>query len=160
MGAVTVIMLPLLLLLTIVSADTAVTPHWVKVCDTSLLFSEDKKNWEDARGECELYGGRLAEIRSMELNYCILNYAQTKGLPIDRYWHSGNDIDREGVYSFNRAKDFTHLDLILWSPVRDFGYGGKSENCLLVYLSSDERAGPWADDACTFGHRYVCQRGL
>merc|ERR1711962_747366 len=167
---VTVIMLPLLFLLTAVSdaklqlQDRAVTPHWEAVCNTSLLFSEDKKNWEDARGECELYGGNLVQIRNMEINYCILRHAHSKALPADWYWHSGNDIDEEGVYRYNRAGDFPPLagDLILWSPIWENGRpnGAKSQNCLLVSLSSDGYAGQWNDYPCTNVHRYVCQRKL
>merc|ERR1712180_501444 len=166
---VTVIMFPLLLLITVVSAvpiqDRAVTPHWVKICNTSLLFSEDSKTWEDAQGNCELYGGSLVQIRSMEMNYCILDYAETKALPAEWYWHSGNDIDKEGVYRYNRAGDFPPIagDLILWSPIWAVGRpnGAKSENCLLVSLSSDGYAGQWADTSCTSPlRRYVCQRRL
>merc|ERR1711962_812899 len=166
---VNVIMLPLLLLFTVISAaklqDRAVTPHWESVCNTSLLFSEDKKNWKDAWGECELYGGNLVQIRSMEMNYCILRHAHSKALPADWYWHSGNDIDEEGVYRYNRAGDFPPIagDLILWSPVWENGRpnGAKSQNCLLVSLSSDGYAGQWADTSCTSPlRRYVCQRRL
>merc|ERR1719158_2083656 len=150
-------MLSVLLLLTVVSAaklqDRAVTPHWEAVCNTSLLFSEDKKTWNDARGECELYGGNLVQIRSMEMNYCILRHSQDKALPVDYYWHSGNDIDDEGVYRYNRAGDFPPIsgNLILWSPIWNTGRpdSGKSGNCLLVRLSSDGYAGQWADEPCT-----------
>merc|ERR1711962_1515537 len=158
---VTIIMLPLLLLFTVISAaklqDRAVTPRWEAVCDTSHLFSEDHKNWKDASGECELYGGNLAQIRSMELNYCILRHAHSKNLPAEGYWHSGNDMDDEGVYRYNRARD-----LILWSPIWADGrpQGGKAENCLYVSLSSDGHAGHWNDHPCTAALRYVCQRKL
>merc|ERR1712080_707240 len=87
------------LLLTVVSAvtiqDKAVTPHWENICGTSLLFSEDAKTWDDARGTCELFGGNLVDIRSMEMNYCILDHAYHKALPQTWYWTSGNDIDVE-----------------------------------------------------------------
>merc|ERR1711962_1875805 len=160
---VTVIMLPLLLLFTVIPAaklqDRAVTPHWEAVCNTSLLFSEDKKNWEDAWGECELYGGNLVQIRSMELNYCILRHAHTKGLPADGYWHSGNDIDDEGVYRYNRAGDFPPLagDLILCSPIWGSGRpdSGESQNCLVVILTRNQYAGQWNDAPCTIPLRYV-----
>merc|ERR1712089_54691 len=167
---VTVIMLALLLLLTVISAvklqDRAVTPHWEAICNTSLLFSEDKKNWEEASGECELYGGNLVEIRSMEMNYCILLHAHNKAVPGGWYWHSGNDIDVEGVYRYNRAGDFPPIagDLILWSPIgweKGRPNGGRSGNCLLVCLRCDDMAGQWANIPCTgYPRRYVCQRKL
>merc|ERR1719481_646854 len=146
------------------------TPHWEQICNTSLLFSQDTKSWYDANGFCELFGGNLVEIRSMEINYCILRHAHHKGLPADWYWHSGNDIDDEGVYRYNRAGDFPPLpgDLITWSPIwvdwagsnNDEPNGGQVENCLLVSLSTDNNAGKWLTHTCTVSHRYVCQRKL
>merc|ERR1711962_863096 len=124
MGVTITMLLVFLLLPAIFAANleervAGVTPHWEEVCQTSLLFSEDTKSWDDATGFCELLGGNLVEIRSMEMNYCILLHAQLKGLHAYRYWHSGNDIDNEGVYRYNRAGDFPPLpgDLILWSPI-------------------------------------------
>merc|ERR1712041_795 len=169
---VTITMLLVLLLLPIIFAASleenggGVTPHWEAICNTSLLFSEDRKSWDDATGFCELFGGNLVEIRSMELNYCILCHAHHKGLPVDWYWHSGNDIDEEGVYRYNRAGDFPPLpgDLILWTPLwsakSNEPDGGRGENCLMVYLSSDGFAGKWAGNPCTTGRRYICQRKL
>merc|ERR1719342_441017 len=149
-----------LLLIPIISAASfqergaGVTPHWEEICNTSLLFSEDTKSWYDATEFCELLGGNLVEIRSLEMNYCILLHAHHKGLPVDWYWHSGNDIDDEGVYRYNRAGDFPPLsgDLITWSVIwwkGDEPDGGQKENCLLVGLSSDHHAGKWGTTECT-----------
>merc|ERR1719342_179176 len=166
-----------LLLIPLISAASlperggGVTPHWEEICNTSLLFSEDTKSWDGATGFCELLGGNLVEIRSMEMNYCILLHAHQKGLPAGWYWHSGNDIDDEGVYRYNRAGDFPPLsdDLITWSPIwvdfagdnTDEPDGGRNGNCLLVHLSTDNKAGKWADDPCTnAGRHYICQRKI
>merc|ERR1712041_33263 len=166
---VTITMLLVLLLLPIIFAASleenggGVTPHWEAICNTSLLFSEDRKSWDDATGLCELFGGNLVEIRSMELNYCILRHAHHKGLPVDWYWHSGNDIDDEGVYRYNRAGDFPPLpgDLITWSPIWVDGEpNGPKENCLLVHLGSDTHAGKFGNDPCTTLRHYICQRKL
>merc|ERR1712080_497750 len=162
MGPVTINMILVGLLVTVVSAvtiqDKAVTPHWENICGTSLLFSEEAKTWDDAIGFCELLGGNLVDIRSMEMNYCILRHAHDKALPQAAYWTSGNDIDDEGVYPYNR-----HGDLVLWSPIwqaTENPNGGKSENCLFVLLSTDKQAGKWGDDDCNYPHRYICQRKL
>merc|ERR1712126_512848 len=172
---VTISMLFALLLLPLISAadlkerEGRVTPQWEEVCDTSLLFSEDAKSWHDATGFCELLGGNLVEITSMEFNYCILLHFQHKGLPIYWHWHSGNDIDNEGVYRYNRAGDFPPLpgDLITWPVIwydnKDQNgepNGARNENCLMVFLGSDDRAGKWADQPCTYGLPYICQRKL
>merc|ERR1712080_668008 len=144
--------------------ESGLIPYWEEVCNTSLLFSQDWKSWEDARRECQLFGGDLVEIRSMDMNYCILRHAQHKGYAAEWYWHSANDIDDEGVYRYNMAGDFPPLpgDLILWSPLW-YGSdpnGGTSQNCLLVALSKDGNAGKWSNDPCSVAYRYVCQRRL
>merc|ERR1712098_830711 len=172
MGIVTITMRLVLLLIPVISAASlqerggGVTPHWEEICNTSLLFPQDTKSWYDATEFCVLLGGNLVEVRSMEMNYCILRHAHHKGLAADWYWHSGNDIDDEGVYRYNRAGDFPPLpgDLITWSPIwfipNNEPNGARGSNCLLVCLSSDFRAGKWADDSCKNKYRYICQRNI
>merc|ERR1712012_53547 len=50
------------------------TPSWVEACDGTYLFSEDKKTWSDAYGECELYGSHLVQIDGLAENFCLLKY--------------------------------------------------------------------------------------
>merc|ERR1712098_380543 len=119
--------------------DQVKSPHWVVVCGGSYLFSEDKKSWNDASDICELFGGHLAQ-----------------SLEEDWWWHSGNDIEREGVY---RQAD---RELILWTPFWFGGLGwgpdgGTAENCLEVHLSGDKYAGKWADTSCTNERYYICE---
>merc|ERR1712013_223067 len=90
--------LSLQLLLVGAEADQDNSPQWVTVCDGSYLFSEDVKNWYDAKDNCELYGSHLLQIDNMAENYCLLDYAQSQGMKVDYWYHSGNDIEREGVY--------------------------------------------------------------
>merc|ERR1712037_712842 len=149
---------PLLLLSFLASAFSVplsqdLTPSWVNICGGTYLFSEDRKSWNDAYGECELYGSHIAQIDGFEENFCLLEYAQTKGLPFDYYWHSGNDILSEGVW---RQYD---EQMILWGPwFFDGSNGGRGSNCALIDLSEDTNAGEWADDPCTKAHRYICER--
>merc|ERR1711970_460934 len=130
------------------------SPQWVTVCDGSYLFSEDAKNWQDASDNCLLYGSHLLQIDNMAENYCLLDYAQSQEMTVDWWYHSGNDIEREGVY---RQADG---EPILWSPMWGSGdpNGGTGSNCLLVRLLGDGNAGKWADDPCTTARRYICER--
>merc|ERR1719228_2049209 len=117
--------------------DGAVTPHWVVACGTSLLFSDDKKSWDAARGTCELFGGHLVDITSLQMNSCILSHYHQKGLPSNDYWHSGNDINEEGVWRYNNPGG-----LINWIAMWGTGpSGGRSENCLYIALTNDKYAG-------------------
>merc|ERR1711962_830965 len=133
------------------------TPSWVEICGSTFLFSEDKKTWNDAKGNCELYGGHLAQINGHVMNYCLLEYSHAQALPADWYWHSGNDILAEGVY---RQFDESLIDFApLWNDNgQSAPNGGKGENCLMVRLSEDAHAGRWADEPCTVALYYICQR--
>merc|ERR1711990_310894 len=133
------------------------TPSWVNICGGAYLFSEDTKSWNDAYGECELYGSHIAQIDGFEENFCLLEYAHTKGLPAGWYWHSGNDILSEGVW---RQYD---EQMILWSPWWENGggggNGGRGQNCALLNLDEGAYAGEWADNPCTSDvWHYICER--
>merc|ERR1712025_301733 len=142
-------------LFAICDQDQVKSPHWVAVCGGSYLFSEDKKSWNEAGDICELYGGHLAQIDNLAENYCLLDYAQSQSLEDEWWWHSGNDIEREGVY---RQAD---RELILWTPFW-LGRGnsdtepneGTAANCLMVCLFGNYWAGKWADNSCTNEHYY------
>jgi len=133
------------------------TPHWESVCGTSLLFSEDAKTWDEARSLCELIGGHLVDITSLQMNSCILSHYHQKGLPSGVWYHSGNDIKEEGVWRYN-----TYGDLINWTPIWASVYpepnGGRSENCLVVNLFNDANAGKWGDYGCNRVTRYICEK--
>ena len=58
------------------------------------LFSEVKMTWEEARGECLLYGGWLVDLRTRKEQNCLLRYAQAAGVTDDWYWHDGNQHTR------------------------------------------------------------------
>merc|ERR1712038_916817 len=45
------------------------TPSWVNICQGTYLFSEDTRSWNDAYGECELYGAHIAQIDSLAENF-------------------------------------------------------------------------------------------
>merc|ERR1712203_1339267 len=121
------------------------TPSWVNICQGTYLFSEDTKSWNDAYGECELYGAHIAQIDSLAENFCLLDYAHTAGLPLNWYYNSANDIMSEGVW---RQYD---EELISWTPwwYREDTYGGTGRNCGAVYLGETVYAGQWVSFACT-----------
>ena len=75
-------------------------PGWEELqCEEGhkYLFSDTKHTWQDAREECELYGGWLLSINSLQEQNCLVRYAQTSGLHHGWFWHDGktiNSIDR------------------------------------------------------------------
>merc|ERR1719187_1038256 len=137
---ITLLILFSLKLFAICDQDQVKSPHWVDIC--------------------ELFGGHLAQIDNLAENYCLLDYAQSQSLE-ETWWHSGNDIEREGVY---RQAD---MELILWSPIWWGGVkdpmgpdpnGGTSENCLNVNTFASNAAGKWGDWPCSTELKFICER--
>merc|ERR1712037_220965 len=130
------------------------TPSWVEACNGSYLFSEDKKTWNDAYGECELYGGHLVQIDGLAENFCLLKYAHAEGLAADWYWHSANDLMAEGVWEQYDGQ------LLLWTPwwAHEQPSGGTGRNCGVVGLSTDRYAGQWVSAICATSYHYICER--
>merc|ERR1711973_252118 len=134
------------------------TPSWVNICGGTYLYSEDKKNWDDAYGQCELYGSHLVQIDDIAENFCLLGYAQTMGFE-NYHWTSANDRGAEGVW---RQYDGTFLSWTPWwsTGPGDQGHpnGGKAANCADIFLSEDTYAGQWSDEPCSTEFGYICER--
>ena len=135
----------------------------------------------DASAECELYGGHLAQISSMSINYCLLNYGHaqvTEGsittvatflyqeIHGGLYWHSGNDIQSEGKILLPKINYFcpgvyvqADGEMILWTPIWHDSYpkGNTNYNCLLVRLDVTQ-SGHWYDENCNTAHTFICER--
>ena len=91
-------MLVLLILSSLISlAFCSSTPEWQELnCAEGhkYLFSEVQMTWEEARGECQLYGGWLVDLRTRKEQNCLLRYAQAAGVPEGWYWHDGDQNTR------------------------------------------------------------------
>ena len=48
-------------------------------------------SWEDARGECELYGGWLVAIKSLEEQNCLMRHGKSEGYNA-WYWTDGKNL--------------------------------------------------------------------
>ena len=44
------------------------------------LFSDEKRPWQDAKLECELYGGFLLYLKDINEQNCLMRHAQSKNL--------------------------------------------------------------------------------
>ena len=62
------------------------------------LFSDVGHNWEDSRGECELYGGWLVQINDLAEYTCLLSEGKKLGSG-GWYWTDGNDMDDLGYWT-------------------------------------------------------------
>ena len=52
------------------------------------LFSDEKRPWQDAMLECELYGGFLLSLKDISEQNCLMRYAQSQNLN-HWYWTDG-----------------------------------------------------------------------
>merc|ERR1712004_736877 len=76
---------PLILILANASSvplTKELTPSWHNICGGTYLFSEDTKSWDDATGNCELYGSHLLQIDGFEENFCLLEYAHSRAFQL------------------------------------------------------------------------------
>jgi len=61
------------------------------------LFSDVTHNWEDSRGECELYGGWLVQINDRKEYNCLIAHGVKEDFNA-WFWTDGNDMDNTGVW--------------------------------------------------------------
>merc|ERR1712141_146747 len=70
-------------------------PGWEELqCEGrhKYLFSDVRLTWQDAREECELYGGWLLSINTMQEQNCLVRFAHSSGLHTGWFWHDGNFV--------------------------------------------------------------------
>ena len=52
------------------------------------FFSDETRTWQEAREECQLYGGWLLDINSQREQNCLVRYAHSAGIAA-WFWHDG-----------------------------------------------------------------------
>merc|ERR1712126_237481 len=76
------------------------SPHWENLeCERGhkYLFSEVTLSWTEARIECELYGGWLVDVNSLQEHNCLLRYGNLQGFNT-WFWTDANDLESKGVW--------------------------------------------------------------
>merc|ERR1712110_690138 len=117
------------------------TPSWVKICNGTYLFSEDTKSWNDAYGECELYGGHIAQIDGLA---CLTMHTKRDFLVVCT--GTAQMISCQKGFGGNTTRS-------PWWSVQQPA-GSKEQNCGRIFLSEDHFAGQWATDPCTTAYHY------
>ena len=77
--------------LSLVLSSGSSLPGWEDLqCEEGhkYLFSDQPRTWQDAREECELYGGWLANIGGIEEQNCLVRYGRSQGYD-DWYFTDG-----------------------------------------------------------------------
>merc|ERR1711874_79416 len=136
------------------------SPSWIQMCKGTYLFSEDQKSWDEANDYCELYGGHLAKIDSLEENFCLLEHIMSEQVTGEVFWHSANDIEVEGVMRQGRTGPFISWMPKFWSGEYQNGGGeGRDSNCfyLIGKSGTSQYAGMWDDIPCSHLHNFICE---
>merc|ERR1719481_390088 len=134
-------------------------PHWEEIqCQTGhkYLFSEDTKSWTAAKVECELYGGWLVDIGSMEEYYCLIKFARAQQL-FQWWWHDGNDIEEEGIYCHADGRYISWFPPKWMDDGRTLSFHGDAYDGLIFSTDTDLYAGGWYERDMSLEHNYVCE---
>jgi len=137
-------------------------PEWVK--DSLIWISDFEATFDDAQEQCQSYGGRLYEPKSLEHNKMVWNFLKSKGrTEYYRHWIGINDIAREGVYVYSSTGGpiaFQHWGSFSWGQEPN-NYNG-NQDCV-AFSTHPNWEGPsdaWADYDCSFSSRFICEKLL
>merc|ERR550532_2695210 len=137
--------------LSLVLSSGSSLPGWEDLqCEEGhkYLFSDTSHTWQDARDECELYGGWLLSINSLQEQNCLVRFAHSWSLHEGWFWHDANDVADEGILV--HARDNSDL---AW--VNHLFYCGNDETMdhrgcdyymLGLFGQTDLRTGAWCDE--------------
>ena len=74
----------------------------------SYLFSDVARTWQEAREECELYGGWLLSINSLQEQNCLVRFAKTS-VQDGLFWHDGERSFLDAYSLFVSKVNLWHL---------------------------------------------------
>merc|ERR1712198_294381 len=139
------------------------TPQWVDLeCQPGhkYLFSETELNWNDARGECALYGGWLIDILDVHEQNCLLRHAHaTPGLENYGYWTDANQQETPGLWMHAS----TDTDVTFYGSrffcFREYG-NGNGDAIIFSTEKGLDRAGRWCNILSTELQRYICKASI
>jgi len=140
-------------------------PEWVQ--DSLIWISNFGANFDDAQEQCQSYGGRLYEPKSLEHNKMVWNFLKSKGRTEYRFhWIGINDIAREGVFvygTFGEPIAFQHWGSFEYAGQQPSNSGGNQDCVAYVPSTNSLWQGPsdaWADLSCSSSYRFICEKPL
>ncbi|XP_061469373.1 CD209 antigen-like protein C [Rhineura floridana] len=127
--------------------DTCKEPDplsWHQFQGSCYYFSDNEKQWEDARTWCSTYNSHLVIINSKtEQDFVV------KRIKLTSVWLGANDIQMEGNWHWI---DGSPLGQRFWKPGEPNNVGGH-EDCAVLH-----REGNWNDIACNREVHFVCEK--
>ncbi|MGH0164673.1 UNVERIFIED_CONTAM: hypothetical protein FKN15_047304 [Acipenser sinensis] len=116
---------------------------WRPYDNKCYYISSDVKSWPDARSDCEMRGGDLMSISSVQERIGVSNI----------YWIGLNDVASEGVWEWSDGSPFLE-ELQNWRPGQPDNWQD-NEDCVQFAASDSAR---WNDEFCTVARNYICKR--
>ena len=164
------------------SVSASSLPSWHDLqCEPGhkYLFSDLYHTWQDAREECELYGGWLLSINSQQEQNCLVRFAHSSGLQAGWFWHDGgiyfslkklvsivlflvNDAADEGILVHARDNsDLTWVNHLFSCGGQSYMYHRGYDYYMLGLFGENDRAtGAWCDVDETYSSAYFICEGL
>ena len=106
--------------------------------------------WGEAKGYCELFGGRLATVESAEENHAVLLALRNDDFLDGEFaWLGGSDLEVEGTWKWTDGRSFSQGGNALGHAYTNWNYGEPNdyqggEDCLQIRLEN----GKWNDNSC------------
>merc|ERR1739836_354885 len=137
-------------------------PEWQNLnCEAGhkYFFSDETRHWQDARDECELYGGWLLSIDSQQEQNCLVRFAHSSGLHAGWFWHDANDAADEGILIHARDNsDLTWVNHLFSCGGEDYMYHrGLDYYILGLGGENDRHTGAWCDVDATYSAYFICE---
>ncbi|MGH0140650.1 UNVERIFIED_CONTAM: hypothetical protein FKN15_023262 [Acipenser sinensis] len=122
---------------------------WRPYDNKCYYISSDVKSWPDARSDCEMRGGDLMSISSVQERTWIRTQIGVSNI----YWIGLNDVVSEGVWEWSDGSPFLE-ELQNWRPGQPDNWQD-NEDCVQFAASDSAR---WNDEFCTVARNYICKR--
>ncbi|XP_058889912.1 macrophage mannose receptor 1-like [Acipenser ruthenus] len=122
---------------------------WRPYDNKCYYISSDVKSWPDARSDCEMRGGDLMSISTVQERTWIRTQIGVSNI----YWIGLNDVVSEGVWEWSDGSPFLE-ELQNWRPGQPDNWQD-NEDCVQFAASDSAR---WNDEFCTVARNYICKR--
>jgi hypothetical protein len=129
-------------------------------CYASIFSNAGLKSWIEASTFCRDQGLNLVNVESQEKYDCLLQLIKISGLPdATNYWTGGNDIAREGNFTWLSNGKPVDTFYPLGNGQPDNGGPGGNEDCVSLRKIFGSDANPMHvmnDEICDLKFYFIC----
>ncbi|XP_062584464.1 perlucin-like protein [Saccostrea cucullata] len=136
--------------------NTVCPVGWVPFDGHCYFLNETKRNWNDAKEQCEHNEAHLVEIETLEENTWIMETFLSPWNDVDcpnwwdccDFWIGATDMNEEGVFTWNRRINVTFTN---WNELQP-------DNLLNAHCAFFCRNGRWYDVLCEDPNTFICEK--